>query len=172
MLKNFYLQFFTLFDNLYLVVNKDNNGFNFLILKELVAMLGNIVKSEINSKPFIENNLHLVLIDLKLSFYSWSKLLKNTIDALINLRTSNQIRENISKVAAFIQSIYLVLNKYQENQAIIGYKLKLIINIMKNDITVKTFIGGDLTFYLKYNTHDEIIFNTLKILRSLILKSK
>ena len=180
--EEFLFTFFALFDYFYLAAKKithiqDNScKFEFLILKELVAILGNIVKDEIHSKPFIEKNLHLVLIDLKLSFYSIPKLLKNTIGSLINLTTSNEIRENVSKVAAFIQSIYIVLDKYQENQAIIDYELKLIINVMKNDLTVKAFIGGELTFYLllflkSFTTHDEITFNTLKILRSLILKS-
>jgi hypothetical protein len=179
--EEFLFTFFALFDYFYLsvknMIEKDNsNKFEVLILKELVAILGNIVKDEIHSKPFIEKNLHLVLIDLKLSQCHFPKLLKNTIGALINLTTSNEIRENMAKVAAFIQSIYIVLDKYQENQAIIDYELKLIINVMKNDITVKTFIGGDLVFYLlmflkKFVTHDEIIFNCVKIIRTLILKS-
>ena len=181
--------FFALFDYFYLTVKKEiekynkedeinnlSNKFEFIILKELVAVLGNIVKDEVHSKPFIEKNLHLVLIDLKLSFNSFPKLIKNTIGAMINLTTSNEIRESLSKVAAFIQSIYVVLDKYKDNQAIIDYELKLIINVMKNDITVKTFISGDMFFYLllfltNFVSHDEIIFNSVKIIRTLILKS-
>jgi hypothetical protein len=180
--------FFALFDYFYLTVKKVvenekesnlaslSNRFEFIILKELVAILGNIVKDELHSTPFIEKNLHLVLIDLKLSFTSFPKLIKNTIGALINLTCSNEIRESISKVAAFIQSIYIVLDKYKENQALVDYELKLIINVMKNDITVKTFISGDMFFYLlvflkNFLSHDEIIFNCIKIIRTLILKS-
>jgi hypothetical protein len=186
--------YFALFDYFYLTVKKEIEGekkrsgesffklenmnrFEFIILKELVAILGNIVKEEIHSKPFIDKNLHLVLIDLKLTFIEYPKIIKNTIGALINLTTSNEIRENISKVAAFVQSIYIVLDKYKDNQAIIDYELKLIINVMKNDITVKTFISSDMFFYLllflkNYVSHDEIIFNSVKIIRTLILKSK
>ena len=144
--------FFALFDYFYLTakeiisLEKEKNGeiqekiklnqnmFELIILKELVAILGNIVKNESHSKPFIEKNLHLVLVDLKLTFYYYPKLIKNTIGALINLTTSNEIRENMSKVAAFIQSIYIILDHYKENQALIDYELKLIINVMKNGI--------------------------------------
>lgn len=180
--------FFALFDYFYLTTKKEieqdpekintlSNKFDFIILKELVAILGNIVKDEFHSKPFIDKNLHLVLIDLKLSFSAFPKLIKNTIGALINLTTSNEIRENISKVAAFIQSIYIILDRYKDNQAIVDYELKLIINVIKNDITVKTFISGDMFFYLllflkNFITNDEIIFNSVKIIRTLILKSK
>lgn len=189
--------FFALFDYFYLSVKKEmetskdgttqglSNNFEILIIKELIAILGNIVKDEFHSKPFIEKNLHLVLIDLKLSLFEFPKLIKNTIGALINLTTSNEIRESISRVAAFIQSIYKILDKYNDNQAMVDYELKLIINVMKNgklvinkiEITVKTFIGGDMFFYLllftkKFLSHDEIVFNSIKIIRTLILKSR
>jgi hypothetical protein len=182
--------FFALFDYFYLNTKKDleieisknsnleslSNRFDFIILKELVAILGNIVKDEKHAKPIIEKNLHLVLIDLKLSFNSFPKLIKNTIGALINLTTNNDIREDVARVAAFIQSIYIILDKYKDNQAIIDYELKLIINVMKSDITIKTFISGDMFFYLllfikNFTTNDEIVFNLIKIIRTLILKS-
>ena len=87
-----------------------------------------------HKKPFLEKNFHIVMLDIKLSFHFYPKLVKNTIGALINLTTSDEIRENLSKVAAFIQSIYLILDKYQSNQAIIDYELKLIMNVLKNGI--------------------------------------
>jgi hypothetical protein len=45
------------------------------------------------------------------------------------------------------------------------------------EITVKTFIGGDMFLYLVYFMknffkNDEIVFNSIKITRNLILKSK
>ena len=50
--------------------------------------------------------------------------------------------------------------------------------IMRNnkEITVKTFIGGDMFLYLVYFMknffkNDEIVFNSIKITRNLILKS-
>lgn len=76
------------------------------------------------------------MLDIKLSFHFYPKLVKNTIGALINLTTSDEIRENLAKVAAFIQSIYLILDKYQSNQAIIDYELKLIMNVLKNGIQI------------------------------------
>lgn len=144
--------FFALFDYFYLTVKKEvdnkntnnksglsSNGFEILILKELVAILGNIVKDEYHCKPFVEKNLHLVLIDVKLSFSDYPKLIKNTIGALINLTTSNEIRESVSRVAAFIQSIYIILDKYKDNQAIIDYELKLIMNVVKNGIGLNIY---------------------------------
>src|SRR5690348_2204246 len=72
--------FFALFDYFYLSVKKEMEtntrnresvttksvNFEILIIKELIAILDNIVKDEFHCKPFIEKNLHLVLIDLKL----------------------------------------------------------------------------------------------------------
>jgi len=138
--------YFALFDYFYLSTkqsyqdsNQKDVKFDLLILKELVAILGNIVKEgidifnlEMHKKPFLDKNFHIVMLDIKLSFYFFPKLVKNTIGALINLTTSDEIRENLSKVAAFIQSIYLILDKYQSNQAIIDYELKLIMNVLKN----------------------------------------
>jgi hypothetical protein len=180
--------YFALFDYFYLTIKKEleaqtrenfnrANKFEYIILKELVAILGNIVKDEIHSKPFIDKNLHLVLIDLKLCFHSFPKIIKNTIGALINLTNSDQVRENICKVAAFIQSIYIILDKYKENQAIVDYELKLLMNVVKNEITIKMLISGDIFFYLllflkNYVSHEEIVYNSIKILRTLILKSK
>ena len=183
--------YFALFDYFYLKTKKSledcensceessisTNSFDFIILKELVAILGNIVKDEFHTKPFIDKNLHVVLIDLILSFTSFPKLIKNTIGALINLTNNEDIREEFSRAAAFINSIYLILDKYKENPSIVDYELKLIINIVKNEFVIKTFISGDMFFYLilfmkNYFDYDEILTNVLKIIRNLILKSK
>ena len=53
---------------------------------------------------------------------------------------------------------------------------KTVFNKMKKEITVKTFIGGDMFLYLVYFMknffkNDEIVFNSIKITRNLILKS-
>lgn len=105
---------------------------------------------------------------------------------MINLTTNDEIRESVSKLAAFTESIYLILDKYQNNQAIIDYELKLIINVMKNgknninniylDTSLKTFICGDLFYFLfqfikQYGKNEDIIFNSIKIIRTLTLKS-
>jgi hypothetical protein len=183
--------YFALFDYFYLKTKKSledcenssekfsisTNSFDFIILKELVAILGNIVKDEIHTKPFLEKNLHVVLIDLILSFTTFPKLIKNTIGALINLTNNEEIREEFSRAAAFLNSIYLILDKYKENPSIVDYELKLIINIVKNEFVIKTFISGDMFFYLilfmkNYYEYDEILINVLKIIRNLILKSK
>ena len=183
--------FFALFDYYYIAVKKEINELKdkkenisilstqtqFVVLKEIVAILGNIVKNEIHSKPFIDKNLHLVLIDVKLSFIMFPKLVKNTIGALINLTNSQEVRDNLCKIAAFVQSIYLVLDQYKDNQFIIDYELKLIVNILKNDIAINTFVSGDLLYYVllfikNFKTHPEIVLNSIKIIRCLIVKIK
>ena len=120
----------------------------FIILKELVAILGNIVKDVRHSKPFIDKNLHLVLIDITLSFTTFPKLIKNTIGALINLTNNEGIRDEFSRSAPFIKSIYLILDKYKENPAIIDYELKLLVNVSRNEFFIKTLISGDMFYYL------------------------
>jgi hypothetical protein len=154
-----------------------DDRFEFIILKELVAILGNIVKDVRHSKPFIDKNLHLVLIDITLSFTAFPKLIKNTIGALINLTNNEEIRDEISRAAPFIKSIYVILDKYKENSAIIDYELKLLVNVSKNEFLIKTFISGDMFYYLilimkNYCDHDEIVSNVIKIIRILVLKSK
>lgn len=147
--------FFALFDYFYLLLknnldNKSNNNkknslinknedctdisfsFELTILKEIIGLFGNIVKDEIHQKPFIEKNMHIVLIDVILSFIDYPKIIKNSIGTMINLTTNNDIRNEISKVAAFVKSIYLVLDKYSETPLVIDYQLKLLINIFKN----------------------------------------
>jgi len=107
-------------------------SFELTILKEIIGLFGNIVKNEIHQKPFMEKNMHIVFIDVILSFIDYPKIIKNSIGAMINLTTNNDIRNEICKVAAFIKSIYLVLEKYSSNHMIIDYQLKLLINIRKN----------------------------------------
>lgn len=138
--------FFALFDFFYLsakeIIKNQGEGSDLesnadfksqiLILKELTAILGNIVKYKEHSKPFLDKSLHLVLIDLNITFIRYPKLIKNTIGALINLTTDDEIREQISKVAAFIRSVYIILEHYKDNYAIIDYLLKLIINVISN----------------------------------------
>ena len=149
----------------------------FIILKELVAILGNIVKDVRHSKPFIDKNLHLVLMDITLSFTTFPKLIKNTIGALINLTNNEGIRDEFSRSAPFIKSIYLILDKYKENPAIIDYELKLLVNVSRNEFFIKTLISGDMFYYLillmkNYSENDEIVSNVIKIIRILVLKSK
>ena len=127
--------------------------------------------------PILDKNLHLVLIDVKLSFIMFPKLVKNTIGALINLTNSQEVRDNLCKIAAFVQSIYLVLDQYKDNQFIIDYELKLIVNVLKNDIAINTFVSGDLLYYVllfiqNFKTHPEIVLNSIKIIRCLIVKIK
>lgn len=183
--------FFALFDYYYITVKKEidmlkekkfdlsvlSTQTQFVVLKEIVAILGNIVKNDVHSKPFIDKNLHLVLIDVKLTFIIFPKLVKNTIGALINLTNNQEIRDNLCKIAAFIQSIYLVLDQYKDNQYIIDYELKLIVNVLKNEIAVNTFLSGDLLYYVllflqNFKDNDEIVFNSIKIIRCLIVKIK
>ena len=159
--------FFALFDFYYITVKKEINTLqsektndniqqlaklssetHFVVLKEIIAILGNIIKNEIHSKTIIDKNLHLVLIDVKLTFLIFPKLIKNTTGALINLTNNKEICDNLCKIAAFIQSIYMVLHQYQDNQFIVDYELKLIINLMKNEIAVNTFLSGDLMVYI------------------------
>ena len=125
--------YFALFDYYYINVKKDieiyksqeislnilSNQTKFIVLKELVAILGNISKNEIHSKPFIEKNFHLILVDLTLTFIQFPKLIKNTIGALINLTNLEEIRDKLCKVAAFIESIYSLLDHYKNNKYII-----------------------------------------------------
>ena len=188
--------FFALFDFYYITVKKEINALqsektndniqqlaklssetHFVVLKEIIAILGNIIKNEIHSKPFIDKNLHLVLIDVKLTFLIFPKLIKNTTGALINLTNNNEICDNLCKIAAFIQSIYMVLHQYQDNQFIVDYELKLIINLMKNEIAVNTFLSGDLMVYIlsfikKFKTNEDIVLSSFKILRCLMIKKK
>ena len=136
--------FFALFDYFYLNLKKKMesdsnsnsigvlNSFELMTIKELIGLLGNIAKSEIHQKPFIEKNMHLVFIDMILSFIDYPKIIKNTLGAMINLTSNNQIRDEISKVAAFVKCIYLVLQKYKDAHLVIDYMLKLLINILKN----------------------------------------
>lgn len=191
MSKELLYTFFALFDYYYITVKKEidmlkekkndlsvlSNQTQFVVLKEIIAILGNIVKNDIHLKPFINKNLHLILIDVKLTFIIFPKLVKNTTGALINLTNNQEIRDNLCKIAAFIQSIYLVLDQYKDNQFIIDYELKLIVNVLKNDIAVNTFLSGDLMYYTllflqKFKDNDEIVSNSIKIIRCLIVKVK
>jgi len=118
------------------LIKKDENSeisysFELTILKEIIGLFGNIVKNEIHQKPFIEKNMHIVLIDVMLSFIEYPKIIKNSIGAMINLTTNSDIRDEICKVAAFVKSIHLVLDKYNSTQMIVDYQLKLLINILK-----------------------------------------
>jgi hypothetical protein len=101
-------------------------------LKEIIALLGNIIKNEIHQKPFIEKNLHIVLIDVIISFIDYPKIIKNTIGNLINLTSNEEIRNEISKISAFVKSFYLISEKYNESSMIVDYQLKLLLNIIKN----------------------------------------
>jgi hypothetical protein len=101
-------------------------------LKEIIALLGNIIKNEIHQKPFMEKNLHIVLIDVIISFIDYPKIIKNTIGTLINLTSNEEIRNEISKISAFVKSFYLISEKYNESSMIVDYQLKLLLNILKN----------------------------------------
>ena len=159
-------------------ISKLSNQTQFIVLKELVAILGNIVvKNEIHLKPFVEKNYHIILVDLTLTFIMFPKLIKNTIGTLVNLTNDQTIRDNLCRVAAFIQSIYLIFDEYKNNRHIIDYKLRLLINVLKSDIAVNTFISGNMIYYLllflkDFKNVDIILINTLKIIRSLITKVK
>jgi len=142
--------FFALFDYFYLSLKSklENNNkiqinkqeknheisfsFELTILKEIIGLFGNIVKDEIHQKPFIEKNMHIVLIDVILSFIEYPKIIKNSIGTMINLTANNDIRNEICKVAAFVKSIHFVLEKYKDTPLVIDYELKLLINILKN----------------------------------------
>ena len=183
--------YFALFDYYYINVKKDieiyksqeislnilSNQTKFIVLKELVAILGNISKNEIHSKPFIEKNFHLILVDLTLTFIQFPKLIKNTIGALINLTNLEEIRDKLCKVAAFIESIYSLLDHYKNNKYIIEYSLKLILNILKNENGINSFISGNLIYFLllfikDFYDNESIIENCFRILRILISKIK
>ena len=192
MSKELLYTFFALFDYYYIAdkkeieeykekkipISKLSNQTQFIVLKELVAILGNIVvKNEIHLKPFVEKNYHIILVDLTLTFIMFPKLIKNTIGTLVNLTNDQTIRDNLCKVAAFIQSIYLIFDEYKNNKHIIDYELKLLMNVLKSDIAVNTFISGNMIYYLllflkDFKNVDIILINTLKIIRSLITKVK
>ena len=183
--------YFALFDYYYINVKKEieiyksqeislnilSNQTKFIVLKELVAILGNISKNEIHSKPFIEKNFHLILVDLILTFIQFPKLIKNTIGALINLTNLEEIREKLCKVAAFIESINSLLDHYKNNKFIVEYELKLILNILKNENGINSFISGNLIYFLllfikDFYDNESIIENCFRILRILISKIK
>ena len=105
-------------------------------LKEIIALLGNIIKNEIHQKPFIQKNLHLVLIDVIISFIDYPKIIKNTIGTLINLTSNNEIRNEISKISAFVKSFFLISETYNESSMIVDYQLKLLLNMLKNGILI------------------------------------
>lgn len=108
------------------------NKIELLNIKEIIGLFGNIVKNEVHQKPFVDKNIHLVFIDVLLSFIDYPKIVKNTIGTMINLTTNGHIRNDISKVAAFVNSIYLILEKYNDTPLVLDYELKLLINILKN----------------------------------------
>ena len=184
--------FFALFDYYYIAAKKEveeykekkislsnlSNQTQFIVLKELIAILGNIVvKNEAHLKPFVEKNYHIILVDLTLTFIMFPKLIKNTIGTLVNLTNDQTIRDNLCRVAAFIQSIYLIFDEYKNNKHIIDYELRLLMNVLKNDIAINTFISGNMIYYLllflkDFKNVDIILINTLKIIRSLIVKVK
>ena len=182
--------FFTLFDYYYLdskkefnIIKTENKNINLLpqsklaILKELVAILGNIIKNEEHASPFLDKNYHVVLVDLILTFIKFPKLIKNTIGALVNLTNIPEIRESFGKVAAFINAVYLIFDEYKENKFIIDYVLRLICNLLKNEIVINIFITGNIMYYLiffinEYEKEENIILNTIKILRILTTKVK
>lgn len=97
-------------------------------------MLGNIIKNEIHQKPFLEKNLHLVLIDVIVSFIEYPKIIKNSLGAMINLTANTEIRNELEKVSAFIKAFNLVTEKYNESSLIVDYLIKLLINVLKNGI--------------------------------------
>lgn len=143
--------FFALFDYYYLTLknklesdtqnqlskieeNKTKNLSNLDMtnLKEIIALLGNIIKNEIHQKPFMQKNLHLVLIDVIISFIEYPKIIKNTLGTMINLTSNSEIRNEISKISAFVKSFFLVAEKYNESALIVDYQLKLLLNMLKN----------------------------------------
>ena len=135
------LTFFALVDHLYVELkewklNKENkegeNNIKVLIMKEIIALLGNLVVNEKDSNIFIEKSLHLILIDNIISFIDYPKLIKICVGTLINLSNNEEVRDSLSKVAAFIKAIFLILENYKENSAIIEYLMKLLVNVMKN----------------------------------------
>lgn len=182
--------FFTLFDYYYLDSKKEfnkikieNKNINlltqpkFTILKELIAILGNIIKNEEHAKPFLDKNYHVALIDIILTFINFPKLIKNTIGALVNLTNISEIRESFGKVAAFINAVYLIFDEYKENKFIIDYLLKLICNLLKSETIINIFITGNIMYYLilfiyEYKNEENIIINSIKILRILLTKVK
>jgi hypothetical protein len=135
------LTYFALVDHLYVElkeskVNKENkdgeNNIKVLLMKEIIALLGNLVVNETNSNIFIEKSFHLILIDNIISFIDYPKLIKICIGTLINLSNDENIKDSLSKVAAFIKAVFLILENYKENSAIIEYLMKLLVNVMKN----------------------------------------
>lgn len=103
-----------------------------LLIKELLALLGNLIANEVDVSVFYKKNLHLIILDIIISFINYPKLIKICIGALINLTNNDEIRENLANIAVFIKSLYLILETYKDNSAIISYLLKLMVNVMKN----------------------------------------
>lgn len=111
---------------------KIDKSLKILLIKELIALLGNLVVNDVDSPIFVEKNLHLILIDEVISFRSYPKLVKICIGTMTNLTNNSEIRENLSKVAVFIKMVYIVLEDYKDNAAIINYLLKLLLNVVRN----------------------------------------
>lgn len=117
-----------------ITINKEAKStlLDLTILKEITALLGNLMTIEENIKIFFEKSLHLVLIDNIISFINYPKIVKICIGVLVNLTAKEEIRDSLGNVAAFIQSLRLIFEKYKDNMAIMDYLLKLLLNSIKN----------------------------------------
>jgi hypothetical protein len=118
------------------LVKNDNNlyslNLDLIILKEITALLGNLMIISENVRIVFDKSLHLVLVDNIISFIKYPKIVKICVGTLINLNTHENVRNSLGSVAAFIQCICLVLETYKNNSSIIDYLLKLILNSVKN----------------------------------------
>lgn len=111
--------------------NKEMNK-ELILIKEVLALLGNMVAIQIDCKIFYQKNLHIIATDIVSTFIEYPKLVKTCLGVFINLINDKTIRDNISKVGAFNKLIYSTLDYYKNNYYIIDYLLKMISNLIYN----------------------------------------
>lgn len=120
--------------------NKEEEELDLTILKEITALLGNLMIIEENVRIFYEKNLQLILVDNIISFINYPKIVKICVGTLINLTSREIIRDSLGNVAAYIQSLKFVMETYKTNSAITDYLLKLLVNSIKNSKSLFLFI--------------------------------
>lgn len=155
----------------------EETNIQLILMKEVIALIGNLIVNEGNTQLFIDKSIHLILIDNIITFINFPKLVKICIGTLINLSVESFVKESLSKVPAFIKALFLVMDTYKENSAITDYLLKLLLNAVKNEQLEKTLNSSDihlyLLLYLKYfYQNEDIVSNTIKLIRILIDKRK